>query len=301
MPQMTRRSLIAALLVLMTIAVGCRTEAPPQVAESTPATPTDAPTLEAAPSPSPSPSEIEEVNKWVTERPRWLGKRILPPGIDGFGEVQPTPQILRNRRFATIDLFPPPDSRKFVAKVGPVPSRVVDRSSWRSKCPVTLEQLAYIKMPFWGFDREIHMGELLTNASVAEELVAVFREMFKARFPIEEMRVVTLDEVQEWKTKPTGDTNVTSSFECREATQGSSWSQHAYGYAIDINPFHNPYLRGAAVAPELASAYLDRGWVRPGMILEGDPVVRAFDSIGWGWGGRWSSLKDWMHFSLSGS
>jgi hypothetical protein len=36
------------------------------------------------------------------------------------------------------------------------------------------------------------------------------------------------------------------------------------------------------------------------MILEGDRVTAAFDAIGWGWGGRWSSLKDWMHFSQNG-
>lgn len=302
MPQMSRLPLLVALIVLLTIVAGCRQDEPRRPAEETPApTLTSAPTPTEDPTPSPSPSEVAEVNKWVTERPRWLGKRILPPGIDGFGEVQPTPPILRNRRFATIDLFSPPDSRRWFASIRSVPVRVAERSSWRSKCPVTLEQLAYIKMPFWGFDRELHTGELLTNADVAENLVAVFKELFKARFPIEEMRVVTLAEVQEWKTKPTGDTNVTSSFECRPATQGTSWSQHAYGHAIDINPFHNPYLRGAAVAPELASAYLNRGWERPGMIFEGDAVVNAFDSIAWGWGGRWSSLKDWMHFSVSGS
>jgi hypothetical protein len=29
-------------------------------------------------------------------------------------------------------------------------------------------------------------------------------------------------------------------------------------------------------------------------------VVRAFGSIGWGWGGEWSGTKDYMHFSASG-
>ncbi len=83
-------------------------------------------------------------------------------------------------------------------------------------------------------------------------------------------------------------------------TGGSDWSEHAYGLAIDINPFHNPYLFGDIVGPELAGAYTDRTWKRPGMIFEGDPVVQAFDSIEWEWGGRWNSPKDWMHFSQSG-
>jgi hypothetical protein len=29
-------------------------------------------------------------------------------------------------------------------------------------------------------------------------------------------------------------------------------------------------------------------------------VTDAFDGIGWGWGGRWNSLLDLMHFSDNG-
>jgi hypothetical protein len=29
-------------------------------------------------------------------------------------------------------------------------------------------------------------------------------------------------------------------------------------------------------------------------------VLRAFASIGWGWGGNWSGTKDYMHFSVNG-
>jgi hypothetical protein len=36
------------------------------------------------------------------------------------------------------------------------------------------------------------------------------------------------------------------------------------------------------------------------MIHESDLVVRSFAAIGWEWGGRWSSGKDYMHFSLLG-
>ncbi|MGH2818551.1 MAG: M15 family metallopeptidase [Actinomycetota bacterium] len=214
--------------------------------------------------------------------------------------VRPTPAILRNRRLPTTDLFPRPKSGRFAVAIGPVPRSVVERSTWRPKCPVSLDQLSYLKTTFWGFDHKPHTGEMIVNASVAEQFVGVFRALYQARFPIEEMRVVTLKEQRAWHTAPTGDTNVTSSFECRQATLGSTWSEHAYGLAVDINPFHNPYLRGELVAPELARAYGNREWRRPGMIFEGDIATRAFDAIGWGWGGRWSSLKDWMHFSQSG-
>ena len=97
-----------------------------------------------------------------------------------------------------------------------------------------------------------------------------------------------------------GDSNSTEVFACRPARGQTAWSQHAYGLAVDVNPFQNPYHRGDVVLPELASSYLDRGWVRPGVITPDGPAVRAFASIGWGWGGSWSSLKDYQHFSQSG-
>jgi hypothetical protein len=299
------RPLRAALLVVAVALAGSACDGAPtstatsdKVAKASPSRGS----RKASPSPSPTPAVSPDptktpLNKWVTRRPAWLGTRVLPKRPDGFGVVQVTPRIFRDRRLPTIDLFPPPKERGFEATIGPIPPDVVERSSWRPKCPVTLEQLAYVTMPFRGFDHRRHTGEMIVNAAVAEDVVQVFRSLYQSRFRIEEMRVITLDEQ---RAPPTGDTNVTSSFECRQVTLGTSWSEHSYGLAIDINPFHNPYARGDLVAPELASAYVDRTWKRDGMIFEGDVVTQAFDAIGWDWGGRWNTLKDWMHFSQTG-
>jgi hypothetical protein len=138
---------------------------------------------------------------------------------------------------------------------------------------------------------------MIVNAAEAEGVVEVFSKLFEAGYPIEQMRVVRLEEVDD---HPTGDWNETTSFVCRPAVGSSNWSQHAFGLAIDVNPFHNPYLRGDLVIPELASAYTDRSDVRVGMIFDDDVVVEAFADIGWTWGGDWNSLKDWMHFSKTG-
>ena len=69
---------------------------------------------------------------------------------------------------------------------------------------------------------------------------------------------------------------------------------------MDINPFHNPYQKADLVIPELASVYTERSDIRVGMITPDDVVTEAFADIGFIWGGNWSSLKDWMHFSQSG-
>ena len=230
-------------------------------------------------------------------RPEWLGTRLLPLRPDGFGQIQPTPPELEDRQLETLDLLPPPLGDEFEVTMGPIPPDVQARSSWTPECPVTLDELVYLTMTHYGFDGRFHTGEMIVNVAVADDVVDVFRKLHEARFPIEQMRVITAEEID---AHPTGDFNDTTSFACRPAVGSSSWSQHAFGTGIDINPFHNPYLKGDLVLPELASAYLDREDVRPGMIVDGDVVTEAFSDIGWGWGGNWNSLKDWMHFSLSG-
>jgi hypothetical protein len=159
------------------------------------------------------------------------------------------------------------------------------------------EQLRYLVMSFRGFDARAHTGEMLVNASVGQTVVDVFKKLFAAGFPIEEMRISPGAELN---LPPTGDRNNTEGFICRPRRGQNRWPAQAFGLAIDLNPFHNPYVSGDLVVPELASSYLSRGRVRSGMILDGGPVVRAFDAAGWKWGGHWPGPVNFAHFSTDG-
>jgi hypothetical protein len=92
----------------------------------------------------------------------------------------------------------------------------------------------------------------------------------------------------------------TSAFNCRFVAGTTTWSQHAYGRAIDLNPVENPYVAGSHVSPRRGRRFLDRSDVRPGMVVDGDLVWRAFRDIGWEWGGTWTSAQDYQHFSANG-
>jgi hypothetical protein len=226
-----------------------------------------------------------------------VGARPLPRRADGFGEVEPTPPELVNRALPTKDVLPPPAGNRYAATIGAVPAAVLARSTWQAACPVQAGDLRYLTMSFWGFDGRAHTGEMLVNASGATALTRVFGKLFAARFPLEEMRVTSPAELT---APPTGDGNSASAFVCRPARGRTGWSAHAYGLAVDVNPFCNPYTRGDLVLPELASAYVDRSRVRPGMVRAGDATVRAFAAAGWSWGGAWRSPEDRMHFTATG-
>jgi hypothetical protein len=229
-----------------------------------------------------------------------VGARPLPLRPDGFGQVLPTPAPLRDRRLPTVDRLPPPAGGRFRSTIGPIGPAVRARmgETWKPGCPVGLADLRYVTVSFRGFDGRPHTGELVVHERVARQVVSVFARLYRAGFPLEEMRLVTTADLH---AHPTGDGNNTAAFTCRAARRQARWSAHAYGLAVDVNPFQNPYRRGDLVLPELASAYLDRDRVRPGMIRAGDVVTRAFAAIGWTWGGTWRSPTDRMHFSATGS
>jgi hypothetical protein len=230
--------------------------------------------------------------------PDWLGRRPLPRDASGYGRVIPTPPELQNRHFTLPDRLPALAGDGFASRIDHVTEDVLARSSWTPKCPVSRDELRWIRLTFHGFDGNRHTGELLVARAAAEPLVSVFRQLYEADFPLEEMRITRADELD---AEPTGDGNNTGAFTCKPMQFGSrEWSEHAKGLAVDVNPFLNPYTKGPVVLPELASAYLDRGRKAPGMIHAGDAVTRAFASIGWQWGGTWQHSKDYMHFSANG-
>jgi hypothetical protein len=284
----------AAVVAALVAAVGCGGDDEPTVAPSPTPTAASVSTSSTATTATTAPTTTTTAPVWV------VGAQLLPLRPDGFGEVLPTPAPLVNRSLPTADLLPPPASGGFESSIAPIDDTVRERmgSTFAEGCPVPLDGLRYLTVSFRGFDGAAHTGELIVNADEAADVVDVFRQLFEAGFPIEEMRIITDADLA---APPTGDGNNTAAFVCRPVRGGSRFSAHAYGLAIDVNPFQNPYVRDDLVLPELASAYVDRSNVRPGMILDGEVAVRAFEAIGWEWGGRWDDPVDTMHFTATGN
>jgi len=168
--------------------------------------------------------------------------------------------------------------------------------SWHRGCPVMPSELRRVRLRYVGFDGVAHTGQLVVNAHVVRDVVSVFRTLYRARFPIRRMRPVDAFHGSDDRSAAADNT---SAFNCRRAVGGgaTSWSMHAYGEAVDVNDVENPYFEGARVIPPAGKAYRNRADVRPGMAFEGGVLVRAFASVGWGWGARFA---DYQHFSTNG-
>jgi D-alanyl-D-alanine carboxypeptidase len=172
------------------------------------------------------------------------------------------------------------------------------RSSWRRGCPVGPVELRLLRVDHWGLDGHVHRGELIVHRAHARRILVVFGKLFKARYPIQRLRLV--DAYRADDDRSMADNN-TSGFNCRRVSGTSRWSEHAFGRAIDLNPLRNPYVtRGGRVSPPAGRAYANRARRAAGMIHGGDTVVRAFAAAGWRWGGHWSGSRDYQHFSATG-
>lgn len=151
---------------------------------------------------------------------------------------------------------------------------------------------------YLGSDEHSHTGEIVVHTQDSRAVMAVFESMFDNQYPIES--VIPIGDLPVGVEDDDPGYSNTSGFHCRVVSGTRRWSQHAFGLAIDLNPHINPFVSDDVIWPSESERYTDRGLDEPGMITEDDAVTEAFDSIGWSWGGRWESVKDYQHFSSTG-
>ena len=173
-------------------------------------------------------------------------------------------------------------------------------NSYKADCIIPRSELRYIRVLYYDFNGDRRVGELVSSRQISQDLVEIFRELYRNRYPIEKIRLV--DDYGADDDRSSSDNN-TSCFNYRTVAGRSSLSLHARGLAIDINPLYNPYVRydedGTAleVMPAGGSDYVDRSRTFSYKIDETDLCYRLFTERGFTWGGSWTSEPDYMHFS----
>lgn len=163
---------------------------------------------------------------------------------------------------------------------------------------ITVEELRYVHILHYDFDGEPAEGELICNQAIAQDLVEIFYELYRNQYQLERVRLI--DEY-EGDDDASMDDNNTSCFNYRVVEGTTTLSKHAFGLAVDVNPYYNPYITYAkngdrSIFPPDAEIYADRSADFPYKIDEDDLCYKLFTEHGFIWGGNWNNSKDYQHF-----
>lgn len=151
-----------------------------------------------------------------------------------------------------------------------------------------IRQLVLLDVDYLSTDGKIHRGQVLTNKKIETHIRHMFNFMLENNFVVEKViPIVKYD----WSDSLSMDDNNSSSFCYRNA----SYSKHATGMAIDINPRFNPLRWKKSDKPnQPEGAVLDttvNGTFHPEHI-----VVKEFRRLGFRWGHTFSKYYDDHHF-----
>lgn len=170
---------------------------------------------------------------------------------------------------------------------------------------IQLDDLRYLKLLHYNYDHEIQVGELIVNKKIAKDCKKVFKELFAREYEIESMYLVdrfwTGDSVD--SDTNSIEHNNTSAFNYRVVPDTDRLSNHAAGFAIDINPLQNPYVKynddgSFAKYYKDMENYINRKQ-EDHMITHDDICYQVFEKYGFTWGGDWNNSKDYQHFEKS--
>jgi hypothetical protein len=173
----------------------------------------------------------------------------------------------------------------------------INGKSYKEDCTVPYEELKYVRVLYYGFDKETHIGEIIVNTAIADDMVDIFKELYHAKYPIEQ---ITLVDEYDADDNTSMAANNTSSFNYRTVPGATHLSKHALGLAIDVNPLYNPYIQynedETIILPIEGTQYADRNLDNPYYIRENDVCYNAFTKRGFTWGGFWETEPDYQHF-----
>lgn len=162
---------------------------------------------------------------------------------------------------------------------------------------ITYDDLRYVHILHYDFEGNLAEGELICNNYIAQDLIEIFYELYLNEYQLE--RVTLIENYDGDDTLSMTDNN-TSCFNYRVVDGTTNLSKHAYGLAIDINPFYNPYVTYPGgkirISPPGSEPYADRDTDFPYKIDENDLCYKLFKEHGFTWGGDWNSSKDYQHF-----
>lgn len=181
----------------------------------------------------------------------------------------------------------------------PIPDSIWQRmqgKSYKQNCPISRDELRYLCLSYCDRKGRTQQGEMVCNKMIAQDLVDIFRQLWKEGYPIERMQLIDDYDADDQRSMTA---NNTSCFNYRPISGTKKISKHGRGMAIDVNPLYNPYVRKGCVEPAEGKRWAFRREQRkdiPMKIDSRDLCCRLFLQHGFRWGGNWTNSKDYQHF-----
>lgn len=191
------------------------------------------------------------------------------------------------------------DSQFYITEITDELFAKMQGKSYKDNCTVPRKDLRYIHVLHKDLDGETKEGEMVVNQFIAEDVLEILKELYKADYPIEKIRLI--DEYDASDEMSMRDNN-SSSFNFRFISYTTTVSKHGKGLAVDINTLYNPYVKmvngSLSVEPATAVEYTDRNKDFRCKIDHNDLCYKLFTEHGFEWGGDWESAKDYQHFEV---
>ena len=247
-------------------------------------------TIEEVKEPEPEPVKEPEPEVVAEPEPEVIEETQPEPEPEIIEEPEPEPEPSPERITYMDGFYYEPISNEVFKRISGI--------SYPVDCTVPLDELRYVGLMYVDFNGETQKGELICNKALAQDMVEIFYELYSNNYQLESVKLV-----DEYGGDDTASmlANNTSCFNYRVVEGTTRLSNHAYGRAIDINPFYNPYITynkdgTTNVSPAGSEAYADRSASFPYKIDENDLAYKLFKEHGFKWGGDWNNSKDYQHF-----
>lgn len=202
------------------------------------------------------------------------------------------------------------NTKKFIfeeydIKLGDEIYNLIYNKSYVENEDICLNDLKYIKLVHYNYEKRIQVGELIVNKKITKQVKNIFKYLFEIEYEINSM--VLIDRL--WVNNSNDSdrnsvlNNNSSCFCYRKVITSNNLSKHALGLAIDINPYDNPFVPRNKEG-KLDSSYLTlyekemlidrqkKSKTNKHIITLNDEICKIFIKNGFEYGGDWPNYSD---------
>ena len=124
---------------------------------------------------------------------------------------------------------------KHFFSTSPIPDDIfhlMQGKTYKKNCTVARSELRYLRCLHVDKKGRNIVGEMVVNKAIAADVLDIFRKLYKAKYPIERMRLIDYWDADDERAMRD---NNSSSFNFRFISHTHTVSKHGKGLAVDIN------------------------------------------------------------------